>query len=193
MSNASSNAFDCWHPLSTPAMWYKTHPNTYSIRLLLQEPLQWHIDGPACRQERFVNALLYSDRRYPSRLGTQTLHVWHWRSHVNPFAWCNFSGQKFSFDFYNPMVVQKCIATTQALLNDRDVASCIMFAMFWLDRIMIMEHKLSMVDMLQNLLPQSAKNHTCFFVWGSGRWCWCWEDGLYHDSVPWLIGAMKKP
>lgn len=30
--------------------------------------------------------------------------------------------QKFSFDFYNPMVVQKCIATTQALLNDRDVA-----------------------------------------------------------------------
>ena len=30
-------------------------------------------------------------------------------------------GQKFSFDFYNPMVVQKCIATTQALLNDRDV------------------------------------------------------------------------
>ena len=30
--------------------------------------------------------------------------------------------QKFSFDFYNPMVVQKCIATTQALLNNRDVA-----------------------------------------------------------------------
>ncbi|CAJ1388687.1 unnamed protein product [Effrenium voratum] len=30
--------------------------------------------------------------------------------------------QKYSYDFYNPMVVQKCIATTQALLNDRDVA-----------------------------------------------------------------------
>jgi len=30
--------------------------------------------------------------------------------------------RKFCFDFYNPMVVQKCIATTQALINDRDVA-----------------------------------------------------------------------
>eukprot|EP00931_Biecheleriopsis_adriatica_P040622 TRINITY_DN23285_c0_g1_i1.p1 TRINITY_DN23285_c0_g1~~TRINITY_DN23285_c0_g1_i1.p1 ORF type:complete len:4608 (+),score=1054.67 TRINITY_DN23285_c0_g1_i1:1382-13825(+) len=30
--------------------------------------------------------------------------------------------RKFSFDFFNPMVVQKCLATTQGLLQDRDIA-----------------------------------------------------------------------
>ncbi len=119
------------------------------------------------------------------RVSALLLHIWQLK-HLIPFAWCKFWGQKFSFDFYNPMVVQKCIATTQALLNDRDVASCIIFAMFWLDCIMIMEHWLS-VDVLQTCCQHFLRDmvdKACKPVWGNGRWCWCWEDRLYHDSVP---------